>query len=147
MNNVVQGQKVVVGNTLGTVDKERIFLTKTTEGKFICVHKADEDKYKDGGYFRVGVWSFLNTKPSNVSSFKYGEEVFVSNGGIKYERRIFVGAVGERFLTVVPADVEKFRSGSKNFKTGLWNLIKKAPVQLTREQALQKLSGNYEIID
>jgi len=132
MANLAQGQRVMVSN--GGELKERLYLTTNEEGKHICVHQNDEAQYEAGEYFRVGLWSELETIPSDLGNFETGEEIMVSNGGTNFVRRIFLGTVGNRILAVHNSEADKYRDGGRNIKSALWNTAKPALEKLSKEE-------------
>lgn len=142
--NLAQWQLVKVSN--GGELKERIYLTETEDGKYICVHQNDVEEYENGNHFRVGIWTVLETEPVELYNFEYGEEILVSNGGNTFSRRKFLWTVWNQILAVHNWASENFENGSTNFRAALWNMAKKAPEQLTREEAEARL-WDVEIID
>lgn len=120
MRNLQEGTRVLVSN--GGTLKERTYLFTTEEGLYVCVHNADTEKYENWEYFRVWIWSVLETLSDWFEDiFEYWESVLVSNGGEVFRPRIFLGRVGDRILTVHKQDECRFESGKLNFRTALWN--------------------------
>lgn len=134
--NLAAGQRVMVSN--GGELKERVYLTTNSDGVYICVHQNDEDKYNAGEYFRVGLWTVLETIPSELGDFSYGQEVLVSNGGVKFQKRIFLGTVGNKILAVHARHTERFNEGGKNIKTALWNTAKPALEAISADEAAER---------
>ena len=118
MCTFIEGQKVLVSNGSEKLNK-RIFVDYADDGRVMTVHAKDEEAYQNGEYFRVGVWSVAEEYTP-----EYGDEVEVSNGGEKFQTRIFLGYSNDKVLVVHNSDTEKFKSGAKNFKTALWNMMK-----------------------
>jgi len=136
MTSLAQGQRVKVSN--GGELKERIYLSTSIDENgnviYICVHPNYEEAYANGEYFRVGLWSNLETEPTELADIAYGDEVMVSNGGSVFKRRIFLGTVGNKILCVHASHNDRFKEGRKNLKTALWNIVKPALKKITREE-------------
>lgn len=123
MANLVEGTRVSVSNGSSNL-KDRIYLFTNEEGNYVCVHAADEAEYQAGAYFRVGLWSVLETENSNPDRFSYGDRVLVSNWGEVFRERTYLGKVGDRVLTVHAKDEDRFEEGKLNFRTALWNMAR-----------------------
>jgi hypothetical protein len=85
-----EGDRILVGGSKTTIDKERIYLFTDRYGWFVCISYGMEEKYQDGkGRYQVAIWPCAKPLPPKLPEFIEGDPVIVwggHNGSTKFLR-------------------------------------------------------------